>query len=195
MAQGGGLPRADIGDARPHDHGAVDFDPDPSFRSIMEPCYPAVALLIGCNASSDFYHTAVGRFVTQRLQRLRHTFVGPDCALDGLAGSSLIARAHEIEAAEFKPVEAKCFRDLVHLSLIGNAGLRSTETPEGTGIHIIGRNCSGVDFDIIDSIWAWCCDGAIKQHIGAKEYVSPRIRADLYFYGGDLAILSDAGLI
>ena len=161
----------------------------------MEPSNASITLLISCHTASDLDWPFTLSFFTKGFQSLGHAFIAPDRALYRLSCRGFVTGVHEVAPSQLKPIDADRFRYFVHLCFIGDAGLRRTEAAERTGVHVIRRNSSGIDFNIVDSVGTRRRNSGIEQYVGAEKYIGPGVRADIDFKSRYLAVLRNTGLM
>ena len=195
LAQRRDLTGADVGDARTHHHGAVDLDADPGFRGVVQPGDAAVGLLVAGDAPAGLERAVVGRLLAERGPGGVHATRRPDRALDRESGRDLVAGLEEVAPAQLHAIHAERLGDLVHLLLVGDAGLRRAEAPEGAGVHVVGRHRDGVEAQVVDAVGPRAGDRRIEQHVGAEIDIGTGVGGHVDLERGDLAVLGHAGLV
>ena len=173
LAQRRDLAGADVGDAGAHHHGAVHLDPHPGLRGVVQEGEAAVALLIAGETAADPYRpVAVGcGGFAQRRPGLLRALLGPDGARRHEAGGHGLAGLEEIPPPQLQAVETERPRDLVHLLLVGRAGLQRAEAAKRAGVHVVGRDRAGEDVEVVDAVGAGCGDQRVEDDVGAEEDV------------------------
>ncbi len=195
LRQRRGLAGADIGHARAHDDGAVDLDADPRLRRIMQEGQPAIALLVGGKPAAVADRPVRALRLAQRLPRERRAALRPDRARQRHAGRDRIARLEIVAPAQLQAVERERARDLVHLLLVGDAGLRRAEAAERARIHVVGRNRHRLDAQIVDPIRAGRRHRGIQQDIGTEIDIRARVGDHADIERGDRPVPLQPGLV
>ncbi|GAA3039377.1 hypothetical protein GCM10020000_17160 [Streptomyces olivoverticillatus] len=115
--------------------------------------------------------------------------------VDDLAGGHDRALRHGVAAAELHRVQVQFGRQLVHLRLIGEAGLHRAEAAHGAAGRVVGVEGDGLDVDVVDDVRADGQRGGVADDGRGGGGVGAAVEHDARLDVAELAVAGGAVLV